>query len=132
MRCTTGYAPTLRTSTCPQAPAVRKVGGAKFSAILPLPAPSEAQKLEQASETARLEEARRKHTEKVTRDLFGAVRRGDIKAVAPLIAKGADLSARVLEGLTAEEYARKLGRSEIAAILAQANVQPPECEQAAT
>lgn len=77
-------------------------------------------------EMAHQDEARRMRADKATQDIFNAVRRGDSKAVAALIARGADLSALGKDNLTAEEYARHLGRSDIAETLARAHENAPE------
>src|SRR5690625_3274758 len=69
------------------------------------------------AEEAREREAKRRRAEKATRDLVGAIRRGDVKAVEALLAKGADPHARDGEGRTALEYARQVGRPDIIARL---------------
>ena len=54
---------------------------------------------------------RREQKRKVAgHNLFGAIRRNDIKAVSALLAKGADLSVKNQEGQTPTEYARSLAR----------------------
>ncbi len=62
-----------------------------------------------ASEQARFEDARSKRSEHATERLPNALRRRDAKAVAALIAKGANLDAVGPSGQSAREIARDLG-----------------------
>lgn len=51
---------------------------------------------------------------KAASNLFGAIRRNDVKAIHALLAKNPDFSVRNAEGQTVVEYARSLGRQETA------------------
>ena len=62
-----------------------------------------------ASEQARFEDARSQRSEQATERLPNALRRKDAKAVAALIAKGANLDAVGPSGKSAREIARDLG-----------------------
>jgi hypothetical protein len=48
-------------------------------------------------------------TKEASQRLFGAIKRQDVKAIAALLAKGADLNATNDAGLTVLEYAKSLG-----------------------
>lgn len=64
------------------------------------------------------EEARRQRARKATLRLADAVRRGDLKAVTALLAKGADPGeAAVVAGVTMTELATTEGRSEVLELL---------------
>lgn len=64
------------------------------------------------------EEARERRAQKATLGLADAVRRGDLRAVAALLAKGADPSeAAVIAGVSMTELATAEGRSEVLAFL---------------
>jgi hypothetical protein len=62
-----------------------------------------------AREKARFENARNKSCNQATDRLPSALRRKDIKAVAALVAKGADVDAVGPSGQSAREIARELG-----------------------
>ncbi len=75
-------------------------------------------KRKQGEENARREtlihEAnRKKKAEKASYDIFKAIRRKDAKAIIALRKRGANLTKTNEEGLTALEYAQRLGNTEI-------------------
>lgn len=68
-------------------------------------------------EEERQAEAKLRKAKEATQNLFNAVRRGDIKAVHSLLAKGADPSICSPEGSTLYEYALSNGQAKIASLL---------------
>ena len=60
------------------------------------------------------QENRERKTRTATENLFNAVRRGDIKAVQSLVAKGADVKTLAPNGMTLIEFAVSLSRTAIA------------------
>ena len=56
-------------------------------------------------------------------NLFGAIRRNDIRAVRALLVRRADLAVRSQEGLTPLEYARSLARADLVTVLESAIAQ---------
>ena len=56
-------------------------------------------------------------------NLFGALRRNDIRAVRALLVRRADLTVKSREGLTPLEYARFLARADLVTVLESAIVQ---------
>ena len=70
-----------------------------------------------SAEADRQEEARVRRSARATRNIFGAIRRGDAPAVQALLDQGADRSARDADGITPLEHAVRLGNETIAALL---------------
>lgn len=75
----------------------------------------QARLLQRQQDAARLKQMR--DAEKATTNLAGAVRRGDLKAVMALLAKGADPSKAVADGGSLVALAEANGRTEVAAYL---------------
>jgi ankyrin repeat protein len=71
------------------------------------------------AETNRAEAARLRRAERATKHIFGAILRGDGRAVEALVGHGADLGARDAGGRTPLELAQELERSHIVALLTQ-------------
>lgn len=71
----------------------------------------------QVAERKRQAEAKTRKAKQATHNLFGAVRRGDIKAIAALLDRGADPGARDEQGQTPKEYAVSLGNEQVIAAL---------------
>lgn len=63
------------------------------------------------------QEYRERNTRNATQSLYNAVRRGDIKALQALIAKGADVRHPVPGGMTLLEYAESQGNTAIIELL---------------
>lgn len=61
------------------------------------------------AEEARNSDARADKQAKATKNLFGALRRGDVKAIEALILQGADIEAKDGDGHTAREIAEAMG-----------------------
>ena len=61
----------------------------------------------------------RRLSARATRNIFGAIRRNDLRAVAALLAKRPDLSATNADGETAGQYAKALGRRKIHEMIEQ-------------
>lgn len=68
-------------------------------------------------EEERAAAARVRRAARATSNLYNAVRRGDIKAVASLLQQGADPNSTTPEGIPLQEFAVSVGRIEIAKIL---------------
>lgn len=58
--------------------------------------------------------------------LFGAIRRGDIRAVRALVAKGVQQNVTDEHGRTPSEYARALAAVDLATIIETADTEPSE------
>jgi hypothetical protein len=78
---------------------------------------SERAKARYEAEVQRQESARQRKAQEATHALIGAVRRGDVKAVKALIAKGADANVKDSEGVSIREHARLKGNPEILELL---------------
>jgi hypothetical protein len=87
---------------------------------------SERVKERHKAEAQRQESARQRKAQEATHALFSAVKRGDVKAVKALIAKGADTNVKDSKGISIEEHARMKGNLEIIDLLwaASADGQP--------
>ena len=75
----------------------------------------EARLLQRQQEAARLKQMR--DAQKATPNLANAVRRGDLKAVMALLAKGADPAVAIADGGSLVALAEANGRAEVAAFL---------------
>ncbi|MBE3115776.1 hypothetical protein IMZ68_01090 [Candidatus Bathyarchaeota archaeon] len=69
------------------------------------------------AENQRQEAARQRKAQEATHALIGAVRRGDVKAVNALLAKGADANVKDSEGVSVREHARLKGNPQILNLL---------------
>jgi hypothetical protein len=69
------------------------------------------------AEVQRQESARQRKAQEATHALIGAIKRGDIKAVKALIAKGANANVKDSEGVSIREHARIKGNPEILELL---------------
>jgi hypothetical protein len=67
-------------------------------------------------ELQRQRDAQSRRTEKATRDLYGAIRRRDLKATTALLLKGANPRSPNEAGLTPFDLSREIGASEITAL----------------
>lgn len=57
-------------------------------------------------------------------NIFGAIKRNDVKAINSLLSKNPDLSVRNSEGMTAMEYACHLGNSAASEMIKRKGTQP--------
>lgn len=75
-------------------------------------------------------ENRERNIQNATQRLYNAVRRGDIKALQALIAKGADVSLPTSAGMTLLEYAESQGKKAIVELLqSELKAAPPKLER---
>jgi hypothetical protein len=70
------------------------------------------------AEEARNSDARTYKQAKATKNLFGALRRGDVKALGSLILQGADIEAKDGESRTAREIAEAMGLGNALVVIA--------------
>ena len=82
---------------------------------------SERAKARREAEVHRQESARQRKAQEATHALIGAVKRGDVKAVKALIAKGADINAIDSAGVSISEHAHMKGNQEILELLKVTN-----------
>ena len=71
----------------------------------------------EAREAERARHAKDRKAQQASERLFGAVRRGDLKALEALLNKGANPGALTPEGVTVMQYAKETGRSQAAEML---------------
>ena len=82
---------------------------------------SERAQARREAEVHRQESARQRKAQEATHALIGAVKRGDVKAVKALIAKGADINAKDSAGVSISEHAHMKGNQEILELLKVTN-----------